>query len=173
MNQIPCRTVEQLEQFLQQQYAAQPIEPVDYLLYNTRHQMLQLFYPQQVEELVESTGFSPDADEITAAIFDAAVENLDAELCSQYVQYRFAQTAPAGTPAVFYVTIEKNTGFVLPQYEWGSDDIAEVLDEDYRYFNCILRDILLYQGASEEDIAQNSPRYQRYCIAKEFWDSVC
>ena len=69
--------------------------------------------------------------------------------------------------------IQKNTGFVLPQYEWGSDDIAEVPDEDYRYFNCILRDILLYQGASEEDIAQNSPRYQRYCIAKEFWDSVC
>ena len=173
MSQIPYRTVEQLERFLQQQYGAAAMEPVDYLLYNARNQMLQLYYPQQVEELVETTGFSPDADEITAAIFDAAVENLDRELGAQYVQYRFACIAPRGTPVVFYVTVERTTGFVLPQYEWGRDAIDEVPVEDARYFNGILRDILLYQGASEEDIARNSPRYRRYCVAKEFWDSVC
>ena len=82
---------------------------------------------------------------------------------------------PAGvymTGALFFkqgVSLYLSEGAMLR----GSDDIAEVSDEDYRYFNCILRDILLYQGASEEDIVQNSPRYQRYCIAKEFWDSVC
>jgi len=36
-----------------------------------------------------------------------------------------------------------------------------------------MREIVLYQGVSEQDIRENSPKYERYQIAKEFWDSVC
>ena len=47
---IGCKTVQQLETFLQEEYHAQPVEPVDYLLYNARQQMLNLFYPQQMQQ---------------------------------------------------------------------------------------------------------------------------
>ena len=40
---IGCKTVQQLETFLQEEYHAQPVEPVDYLLYNARQQMLNPF----------------------------------------------------------------------------------------------------------------------------------
>ena len=53
---IGCKTVQQLETFLQEEYHAQPVEPVDYLLYNARQQMLNLFYPQQMQQLAEQIG---------------------------------------------------------------------------------------------------------------------
>ena len=42
---IPFHTVQELEVYLQDQYGAAAIEPVDYLLYNARQQLLNLFYP--------------------------------------------------------------------------------------------------------------------------------
>ena len=93
-------------------------------------------------------------------------------LQSDYAQYRFVRTAPQGTRAVFYVTVERNTGFVLPQYEW-EEEPAELTQEDAADLNGVLKDILLYQGASESDIRQETDRWQRYKVMKEYWDSVC
>ena len=58
---IGCKTLQQLETFLQEEYHAQPVEPVDYLLYNARQQMLNLFYPQQMQQLAEQIGFGPES----------------------------------------------------------------------------------------------------------------
>ncbi len=48
---IGCKTVQQLETFLQEEYHAQPVEPVDYLLYNARQQMLNLFIRSRCNSL--------------------------------------------------------------------------------------------------------------------------
>lgn len=179
MNQnITCKTVQELEEFLREHYHAEQIEPVEYLLYNARQQVLNLFYPEQMQQISEQVGFSPEADEEISALFDCMTENFDRETAkSCYVQYRFEQTAPEGAQTVFYITVERNTGFVLPQFEWASDSLEQefpdVSEEDYRYYNRIMREIVLYQGVSEQDIRENSPKYERYQIAKEFWDSVC
>lgn len=176
---IPCRTVEELEGFLQGQYGAAEIQPVDYLLYNARQQVLNLFYPAEMEEITSASGFSPECSEVESAIFDQMVEIFDlTEAKSQYVQYFFTATAPEGAQADFYITLERKTGFVLPQFEWHTEDGTDALDVDvsdgdYRFFNGIMRDIVLYQGVSAEDIAANSGKYQRYQISKEFWDSMC
>lgn len=104
---IGCKTVQQLETFLQEEYHAQPVEPVDYLLYNARQQMLNLFYPQQMQQLAEQIGFGPESDEEICALFDCLTETFDRETAgSRYVQYRFTQTLPEGVQAVFYVTVE-------------------------------------------------------------------
>ena len=71
---IGCKTVQQLETFLQEEYHAQPVEPVDYLLYNARQQMLNLFYPQQMQQLAEQIGFGPESDEEICALFDCLAE---------------------------------------------------------------------------------------------------
>lgn len=175
MNQeAHSRSVEELEHFLQQTYHAEQTEPVEYLLYNARQQMLNLFYPAEMEKMIEKTGFSPEADDEILSAFDSLTEEFDRnQLSSQYVQYSFQQTSPEGLEAVFYITIERNTGFVLPQFEWVSDEIQEISEEDYRFFNRIMRNIVLYQGVSEQDTCENSPRFQRYQVSKEFWDSVC
>lgn len=179
MNQnINCRTVQELEAFLKDKYHAEQIEPLDYLLYNARQQVLNLFYPEQMQQISEQIGFSPEADEEVSALFDVLTETFDQETANScYVQYRFEQTAPEGAQAVFYITLERNTGFVLPQFEWASDGMEdvfpEVSEEDYRFLNRIMREIVLYQGVSEQDIRENSPKFERYQIAKEFWDSVC
>ena len=148
------------------------------LAYNARQQVLNLFYPEQMQQISEQVGFSPEADEEISALFDCMTETFDRETAkSCYVQYRFEQTAPEGAQTVFYITVERNTGFVLPQFEWASDgqeqEFPDVSEEDYRYFNRIMREIVLYQGVSEQDIRGNSLKYERYQIAKEFWDSVC
>lgn len=183
---IGCKTVQQLETFLQEEYHAQPVEPVDYLLYNARQQMLSLFYPQQMQQLAEQIGFGPESDEEICALFDCLTETFDRETAgSRYVQYCFTQTLPEGVQAVFYVTVERVTGFVLPQFEWASEgngegvgesfpeEFPEVSEESYRLLNQTMRSIVLYQGVSEQDILQNTPRYQRYETAREFWNSVC
>ncbi len=172
--QIVSRTVRELEQWLQENYRAEEIEPVEYLLYNVRQQVLNLFYPHQVQQISDKIGFFPEADEEVSALFDEMTEQFDRETAkSCYVQYRFQRNAPGGAQAIFYVTVERNTGFVLPQFEWADEEMPEVCEEDYRYLNRIMREIVLYQGVSEQDIAQNTPKYERYQIAKEFWDSVC
>ncbi len=175
MNQdTSCKTVQELTAFLQSEYNAAAIEPIDYLLYNARQQVLNLFYPQQMERMMEQSGFSPEMGEEESAAFDQLTETFDRETaCSQYVQYTFDTQAPDGAQARFYVTIEEKTGFVLPQFEWIQEEMEEVSEEDYRFFNRIMRDIVLYQGVSDEDIRTNSQRYQRYLISIEFWDSVC
>lgn len=123
---IGCKTVQQLETFLQEEYHAQPVEPVDYLLYNARQQMLNLFYPQQMQQLAEQIGFGPESDEEICALFDCLTETFDRETAgSRYVQYCFTQTLPEGVQAVFYVTVERVTGFVLPQFEWASEGNGE------------------------------------------------
>ena len=183
---IGCKTVQQLETFLQEEYHAQPVEPVDYLLYNARQQMLNLFYPQQMQQLAEQIGFGPESDEEVCALFDCLTETFDRETAgSRYVQYRFTQTLPEGVQAVFYVTVERVTGFVLPQFEWASEGNGEgvgesflegfpdVSEQSYRLLNQTMRSIVLYQGVSEQDILQNTPRYQRYETAHEFCNSVC
>lgn len=105
---IGCKTVQQLETFLQEEYHAQPVEPVDYLLYNARQQMLNLFYPQQMQQLAEQIGFGPESDEEVCALFDCLTETFDRETAgSRYVQYCFTQTLPEGVQAVFYVTVER------------------------------------------------------------------
>ena len=155
MNQnITCKTVQELEEFLREHYHAEQIEPVEYLLYNARQQVLNLFYPEQMQQISEQVGFSPEADEEISALFDCMTETFDRETAkSCYIQYRFEQTAPEGAQAVFYITVERNTGFVLPQFEWASDgqeqEFPDVSEEDYRYFNRIMREIVLYQGVSE------------------------
>lgn len=127
---IGCKTVQQLETFLQEEYHAQPVEPVDYLLYNARQQMLNLFYPQQMQQLAEQIGFGPESDEEVCALFDCLTETFDRETAgSRYVQYRFTQTLPEGVQAVFYVTVERVTGFVLPQFEWASEGNGEGVGE--------------------------------------------
>ena len=174
---IGCKTVQQLETFLQEEYHAQPVEPVDYLLYNAR---------QQMQQLAEQIGFGPESDEEVCALFDCLTETFDRETAgSRYVQYRFTQTLPEGVQAVFYVTVERVTGFVLPQFEWVSEGngegvgesfpegFPEVSEQSYRLLNQTMRSIVLYQGVSEQDILQNPPRYQRYETAREFWNSVC
>ena len=173
-----CKTVQQLETFLQEEYHAQPVEPVDYLVYNARQQMLNLFYPQQMQQLAEQIGFGPESDEEVCALFDCLTETFDRETAgSQYVQYRFTQTLPEGVQAVFYVTVERVTGFVLPQFEWASEEMEDgfpdVSEESYRLLNRIMRSIVLYQGVSEQDVQENTPRYRRYETAREFWNSVC
>lgn len=172
--QIVSRTVQELEQWLKERYCAEQIEPVEYLLYNARQQVLNLFYPHQIQQISDKIGFSPEADEEVSALFDEMTEQFDMETAkSCYAQYRFEQTAPGGAHAVFYITLERNTGFVLPQFEWSDEEMPEVCEEDYRYFNQTMREIVLYQGVSEQDVVQNTPKYERYQIAKEFWDSVC
>ena len=107
------------------------------------------------------------------ALLDELLAQYDSQtLQSDYAQYRFVRTAPQGTRAVFYVTVERNTGFVLPQYEW-EEEPAELTQEDAADLNGVLKDILLYQGASESDIRQETDRWQRYKVTKEYWDSVC
>lgn len=97
---IGCKTVQQLETFLQEEYHAQPVEPVDYLLYNARQQMLNLFYPQQMQQLAEQIGFGPESDEEVCALFDCLTETFDRETAgSRYVQYRF--TPPRGRTSRF------------------------------------------------------------------------
>ena len=61
---------------------------------------------------------------------------------------------------------------MLPQYEW-EEEPAELTQEDAADLNGVLKDILLYQGASESDIQQETDRWQRYKVMKEYWDSVC
>lgn len=129
---IGCKTVQQLETFLQEEYHAQPVEPVDYLLYNARQQMLNLFYPQQMQQLAEQIGFGPESDEEICALFDCLTETFDRETAgSRYVQYCFTQTLPEGVQAVFYVTVERVTGFVLPQFEWASEGNGEGVGESF------------------------------------------
>ena len=96
MNQnITCKTVQELEEFLREHYHAEQIEPVEYLLYNARQQVLNLFYPEQMQQISEQVGFSPEADEEISALFDCMNETFDRETAkSCYVQYRFEQTAP-------------------------------------------------------------------------------
>ena len=115
MNQnITCKTVQELEEFLREHYHAEQIEPVEYLLYNARQQVLNLFYPEQMQQISEQVGFSPEADEEISALFDCMTETFDRETAkSCYVQYRFEQSAPEGAQAVFYITVERNTGFVF------------------------------------------------------------
>ena len=137
------------------------------------------FILEQMQQISEQVGFSPEADAEISVLFDCMTVTFDretAESCD--VQYRFEQTAPEGAQAVFYITVERNTAFfVLPQFEWASDSLEQefpdVSEEDYRDYNRIMREIVLYQGVSEQDIRENSPKYERYQIAKEFWDSVC
>ena len=109
MNQnITCKTVQELEEFLRENYHAEQIEPVEYLLYNARQQVLNLFYPEQMQQISEQVGFSPEADEEISALFDCMTETFDRETAkSCYVQYRFEQTAPEGAQAVFYITVER------------------------------------------------------------------
>lgn len=109
MNQnITCKTVQELEEFLREHYHAEQIEPVEYLLYNARQQVLNLFYPEQMQQISEQVGFSPEADEEISALFDCMTETFDRETAkSCYVQYRFEQTAPEGAQAVFYITVER------------------------------------------------------------------
>ena len=160
---IGCKTVQQLETFLQEEYHA-----------------------QQMQQLAEQIGFGPESDEEICALFDCLTETFDRETAgSRYVQYCFTQTLPEGVQAVFYVTVERVTGFVLPQFEWASEgngegvgesfpeEFPEVSEESYRLLNQTMRSIVLYQGVSEQDILQNTPRYQRYETAREFWNSVC
>ena len=60
MNQnITCKTVQELEEFLREHYHAEQIEPVEYLLYNARQQVLNLFYPEQMQQISEQVGFLP------------------------------------------------------------------------------------------------------------------
>ena len=170
---IPFHTVQELEVYLQDQYGAAAIEPVGYLLYNARQQLLNLFYPEVVGQLAALCGYTPDASEEVTALLDELLEQYDSQtLQSDYVQYRFPYTAPQGTQAVFYVTVERNTGFVLPQYEWAEEP-ETLTQEDAADLNGVLKDILLYQGASEKDIRQQTDRWQRYKAMKEYWDSVC
>ena len=130
MQPIPYHTVQELEQYLQTQYGAAAIEPVDYLLYNARQQLLNLFYPEVVGQLAALCGYTPDASEEVTALLDELLAQYDSQtLQSDYAQYRFVRTAPQGTRAVFYVTVERNTGFVLPQYEW-EEEPAELTQED-------------------------------------------
>lgn len=144
------------------------------------------FYPQQMQQLAEQIGFGPESDEEICALFDCLTETFDRETAgSRYVQYCFTQTLPEGVQAVFYVTVERVTGFVLPQFEWASEgngegvgesfpeEFPEVSEQSYRLLNQTMRSIVLYQGVSEQDILQNTPRYQRYETAREFWNSVC
>ena len=71
MNQnLTCKTVQELEEFLREHYHAEQIEPVEYLLYNARQQVLNLFYPEQMQQISEQVGFSPEADEEISALFD-------------------------------------------------------------------------------------------------------
>ena len=168
MQPIPFHTVQELEQYLQTQYGAAAIEPVDYLLYNARQQLLNLFYPEVVGQLAALCGYTPDASEEVTALLDELLVQYDSQtLQSDYAQYRFVRTAPQGTRAVFYVTVERNTGFVLPQYEW-EEEPAELTQEDAADLNGVLKDILLYQGASESDIRQETDRWQRYKVMKEY-----
>lgn len=173
-----CRTVSELESFLQSEYGAIEIQPVDYLIYNARQQVLNLFYPQEMEEIVNVSGFSPECSEEESALFDSMVEVFDlTEVKSEYVQYSFTVNAPEGAAAEFYITIERKTGFVLPQFEWRTDGADEfdfnVSDDDYRFLNRIMRDIVIFQGVSEDDVKNDTDKYQRYMVSKEFWDSVC
>ena len=126
-----------------------------------------------VGQLAALCGYTPDASEEVTALLDELLAQYDSQtLQSDYAQYRFAHTALQGTRAVFYVTVERNTGFVLPQYEW-EEEPAELTQEDAVDLNGVLKDILLYQGASESDIQQETDRWQRYKVMKEYWDSVC
>lgn len=169
---IPFHTVQQLEEHLQSRYGAVPIEPVDYLLYNARQQLLNIYYPEAVGQLAALCGYTPDASEEVSALLDELLAQYDRDtLQSEYRQYRFAASGPQGTHATFYVTIERNTGFVLPQYELEELTAPEQMpQQDMEQFNAILRDLLLYQGASQEDIATNSERWQRYQVMASYWD---
>lgn len=53
------------------------------------------------------------------------------------------------------------------------EGFPDVSEQSYRLLNQTMRSIVLYQGVSEQDILQNTPRYQRYETAHEFWNSVC
>lgn len=94
---IPFHTVQELEQYLQTQYGAAAIEPVDYLLYNARQQLLNLFYPEVVGQLAALCGYTPDASEEVTALLDELLAQYDSQtLQSDYAQYRFVRTAPQG-----------------------------------------------------------------------------
>ena len=167
---------DKLTEFLEKEYGAEQIQPVDYLLYNARQQVMNLFYPEAVEKITEESGFSPEADEEVSQRFDEMIDKYDREEAgSQYSQYRFVKESPEGAKAVFYVTVEKNTGFVLPQYEWDESAKAmeEISEEEYRFFNRIIRDILLAPYGWAENLKDDQETYERFITTKEYWDSMC
>lgn len=79
MQPIPFHTVQELEQYLQTQYGAAAIEPVDYLLYNARQQLLNLFYPEVVGQLAALCGYTPDASEEVTALLDELLAQYDSQ----------------------------------------------------------------------------------------------
>lgn len=173
---VLSQCVPKMEALLQEEYHAEKIAPVDYILYNARQQVLNLFYSEAMGKIMEESGFSPEMGEEESLHFDEMVERFDREEAkSEYLQYRFAKQAPDSAKVIFYVTIEKNTGFVLAQYEWDeeAEQPDEVTDEDYRFFNIILKDILLAPYGWVENLQDYPETYERFTITKEFWDSVC
>ena len=165
-----------MEEFLKEKYQAEQIEPVDYLLYNTRQQVLNLFYPEDMEKITEESRFSPEAGEEESLRFDEMVETFDRETAkSEYTQYRFSRETAGGAKAIFYITVEKNTGFVMTQYEWDeeAEQPEEISDEDYNSLNLIMRDILLTPYSWVENLEQYPAAWERYQTTKCFWDEFC
>ena len=56
-------SVGELAELLERKYGAQLTPAPDYILYNGRQQLLNLYYPQEIERITEQTGFTPDSPE--------------------------------------------------------------------------------------------------------------
>ena len=167
-------SVGELAELLEHKYSAQLAPAPDYILYNGRQQLLNLYYPQEIERITEQTGFTPDCPEEVSELFDRLVEQFDRETAqSHYLYYTFEYRAEQGTAVLFTILLEENTGLVIPSYEMADPNTEDFPEEDWRELNRILLEIALYQGCPEQDRQQNTDRWQRFLSAQEYWDSVC
>ena len=83
-------SVGELAKLLERKYSAQLAPAPDYILYNGRQQLLNLYYPQEIERITEQTGFTPDSPEEVSELFDRLVEQFDRETAqSHYLYYTF------------------------------------------------------------------------------------
>lgn len=172
--EVSLHSVGELTELLERKYSAQLTSAPDYILYNGRQQLLNLYYPQEMQRITEQTGFTPDSPEEVSELFDRLVEEFDRETAqSQYLYYTFGYRAGQGAQVLFTILLEENTGLVIPSYEMANPSAEELSEEDWRELNRILREIALYQGCPEEDRQQNTDRWQRFLAAREYWDSVC
>ena len=167
-------SVGKLAELLERKYSAQLAPAPDYILYNGRQQLLNLYYPQEIERITEQTGFTPDCPEEVSELFDRLVEHFDRDTAqSHYLYSTFEYRAAQGTQVLFTILLEENTGLVIPSYEMADPSAEDFPEEDWRELNRILREIALYQGCPEQDRQQNTDRWQRFLSAQEYWDSVC
>ena len=167
-------SVRELAELLENKYSAQLTSAPDYILYNGRQQLLNLYYPQEIQRITEQTGFTPDSPEEVSELFDQLVEQFDRDVAqSHYLYYTFGYHAGQGTHVIFTVLLEENTGLVIPSYEMADPNAEDFPEEDWRELNGILREVALYQGCPEQDRQQNTDRWQRFLAAQEYWDSVC